>query len=290
MVEDYFCKFTIITINYNNRDGLERTIESVISQNFSDYEYLIIDGGSNDGSVDIIKKFSNQISYWVSEPDNGIYNAMNKGIQKARGEYLNFMNSGDVFYNFDTLKSIVKIGMNSDIVLGDTYENKYKKIYPLRSNDPQELSLLDLYFYGINHQAAFIKKSLFSNTYYDENLKICGDWYFFVSKLVFENGSIQIVNNPVVIYDMGGISTNSSTECIKEKKEILGRLLPQRIYLDYMKFDNWYKSPLLDVMITTKDDYRFQLFCSWMLKKIYFLYSLFISLFWSSGKRSSGRR
>lgn len=89
-------KYSIITINYNNADGLRRTIESVVNQTYKDIEYIIIDGGSTDGSVDVIKEYGSQIDYWVSEPDKGIYNAMNKGILQAHGEYLNFMNSGIV--------------------------------------------------------------------------------------------------------------------------------------------------------------------------------------------------
>ena len=85
-------KFSIITINYNNNKGLKKTIESVIGQTYKDFEYIIIDGGSDDGSVDTIKKYSNYITYWVSEHDNGIYNAMNKGIVQAKGTYINFMN------------------------------------------------------------------------------------------------------------------------------------------------------------------------------------------------------
>ena len=90
-------KFSIITINYNNVEGLRNTIKSVVNQTYTDYEFIIIDGGSTDGSVEVIKEYANIITYWVSEPDKGIYNAMNKGIEVANGEYLNFMNSGDCF-------------------------------------------------------------------------------------------------------------------------------------------------------------------------------------------------
>ena len=91
-------KFSIITVNYNNKEGLRKTIESVIHQTFRDFEFIVIDGGSTDGSDDVLKEYDAQIDYWVSEPDGGIYQGMNKGIKKATGEYLNFMNSGDCFY------------------------------------------------------------------------------------------------------------------------------------------------------------------------------------------------
>lgn len=97
---------SIITINYNNKVGLKKTIESVIQQDFNSFEFIVIDGGSTDGSYDVIQEYRNYIDYWVSEPDKGIYNAMNKGITIARGEYCNFMNSGDFFYDKNVLSSI----------------------------------------------------------------------------------------------------------------------------------------------------------------------------------------
>src|ERR1035437_595442 len=99
-------KLSIITVNLSNATGLRKTIESVISQTFTDYEYLIIDGGSTDGSLDIIKEFADRMSYWVSEPDGGIYNAMNKGIAWATGDWIIFMNSGDVFRNIEVLENV----------------------------------------------------------------------------------------------------------------------------------------------------------------------------------------
>ena len=92
-------KFSIISINYNHSDGLRKTIQSVVNQTFTDFEYIIIDGGSEDGSVEVIKDYSDKITYWISERDKGIYNGMNKGIAQAKGTYINFMNSGDVFYS-----------------------------------------------------------------------------------------------------------------------------------------------------------------------------------------------
>ena len=109
-------KYSIITINYNNADGLRRTIESVVSQTYADYEYLIIDGGSTDGSVNAIKEYEDKISYWVSEKDGGIYNAMNKGVKVAHGEYLIFMNSGDVFYNDRVIERIESSQRTDDII------------------------------------------------------------------------------------------------------------------------------------------------------------------------------
>ena len=121
-------KFSIITVNYNNKEGLRNTIESVIHQTYRDFEYIVIDGGSTDGSVDILKKYDQQINYWVSEKDSGIYNAMNKGISKAHGEYLNFMNSGDCFYALDNLERVAKYQYETDFIVGRDYHYSEEKL------------------------------------------------------------------------------------------------------------------------------------------------------------------
>lgn len=123
-------KLSIITINYNNRDGLQHTIESVINQTSHEFEYIIIDGGSTDGSVDIIKQYTNQIDYWVSEPDRGIYHAMNKGIDIAKGEYCIFMNSGDLFHNTSSIKDSINHLDGTDIVNGNTFFPHGELSYP----------------------------------------------------------------------------------------------------------------------------------------------------------------
>ncbi|MFT4805390.1 MAG: glycosyltransferase involved in cell wall biosynthesis, partial [Psychroserpens sp.] len=100
-------KLSIITINFNNAVGLKKTIESVVNQTSNDFEYIVIDGGSNDGSVDVIKEYEAKVSYWVSEVDKGIYHAMNKGILLAKGDYLEFLNSGDILVNETVIQKII---------------------------------------------------------------------------------------------------------------------------------------------------------------------------------------
>ena len=118
--------FSIITINYNNKDGLLKTIESVLCQTYKDFEFIVIDGGSTDGSREIIEKYAGHIDYWVSEPDKGIYNAMNKGIKVAHGDYLNFMNSGDYFYNENVLNDTLAY-LNDDIVSGRSVNEDFSE-------------------------------------------------------------------------------------------------------------------------------------------------------------------
>lgn len=114
-------KISVITINYNNHDGLKKTIQSVVSQSYNDIEYIIIDGGSTDGSVDLIKEYNDKIDYWISETDNGCYHAMNKGVKVASGEYVIFMNSGDYFYADDIIEYFVNSNPSEDVLCGNTY-------------------------------------------------------------------------------------------------------------------------------------------------------------------------
>ena len=100
--------FSIITVSYNAKESIEDTINSIVNQTYSNFEYIIVDGGSTDGTLDIIRKYEDKISYWISEPDNGIYDAMNKGLAICKGEWINFMNSGDLFYNDHVLVDIYR--------------------------------------------------------------------------------------------------------------------------------------------------------------------------------------
>ena len=121
-------RLSIITVNYNNKDGLQKTIDSVISQTFKDFEWIVIDGGSTDGSRELIEKNKNYFSFWCSEHDKGVYNAMNKGIVHAKGEYLNFMNSGDCFVSNKVLEKIFSNDYTNDILYGNvvTFKNNKK--------------------------------------------------------------------------------------------------------------------------------------------------------------------
>ena len=118
---------TIITVNLNNYIGLSKTVESVIGQTFKDFEFIVIDGGSNDGSIEVIKKFARNINYWISESDKGIYNAMNKGIQKAQGQYSLFLNSGDSLYNSGVLQAVSQyLTGEFDLICGSSCHGEMK--------------------------------------------------------------------------------------------------------------------------------------------------------------------
>lgn len=224
-------KFSIITINYNNKEGLERTIKSVLGQTFHDYQFIIIDGGSTDGSIDIIRQNANKIDYWVSEPDRGRYSAMNKGIIQAKGDYLNFMNSGDSFHSSTVLGDIAKMNYTEDIITGGFY-NEEKNIKHIIK--PQEVTLLTMLKNTFNHQATFFKKDLFKKRLYDELYTIQSDAKFNFLSIIFDNCSVRIIDYIIANYDFNGISSNVAF-VEKEWNKLLLELFPKRIIEDYKK-------------------------------------------------------
>lgn len=211
-------KLSIITVNLNNAEGLQKTIKSVVSQIFTDYEYIIIDGGSTDGSVDVIKKYADKITYWVSEPDKGIYNAMNKGIRVAKGEYCQFLNSGDYLVDENVLANVFSLGFNEDIVYGDILVN---------GNILKSRYILNLFFFineTIPHPASFIKKELFKkHGLYNEDLIIASDWEFFLKTIIFRKCSYKYIAMKIVSFDLNGISNQEYNKTLikEERTEIL---------------------------------------------------------------------
>lgn len=246
-------KYSIITINYNNKDGLKKTIESVINQSYRNFEYIIIDGGSTDGSVDIIKEYEKHINYWVSEPDKGVYNAMNKGIMKAHGDYLNFMNSGDCFYSSQTLERISLIP-NVDIIMGKSFISSNIIVSP-----HYPVTLYSICVYGINHQAVFYKKSFCTKYLYDESLKYVSDFKLTIQCLIVDNCSYEITNEIIAIYDTTGISSCNPTEVDKERDIVLKQLFPHRL-ADDLAFFRQLRSPLLSDIKYISKTYLFHKF------------------------------
>ena len=220
-------KLSIITVNYNDAEGLERTIQSVISQTYHDYEFIIIDGGSTDGSVDVIKKYESHIDIWVSEPDGGIYPGMNKGLHKAKGEYVNFMNGGDRYHSEDVLEKIFALETNAEIITGAHAENG------LRNVGKRGVTMLDLYKWAIDHQASFIRRDVALRHPYDEKYRIVSDWKFFIEALIFDNCSFYYTDTIVVDVDMKGISNTNYTLDMQEREAVLRELFPERVLKDY---------------------------------------------------------
>jgi len=235
-------KLSIITINLNNAKGLQKTIESVVNQTFKDLEYIVIDGGSTDGSVEIIKKYADKINYWISEPDTGIYNAMNKGIAVAKGEYLQFLNSGDWLYSSSILENVFSLNRNEDLLYGNivTYKGENKCIPDIY---PNEITAFRLFNTTICHQSIFHKKKLFEKNYYNEKNRVVSDWEFLLQTVIVNNCSTYKINEFIVYLD--GIDSKNWGKLIQEERAIvLKNYFPQRIINDYEFFTSLINDPL----------------------------------------------
>ena len=231
-------QLSIITINLNNGNGLRKTIESVVEQTYKNFEFIVIDGSSSDNSLDILKRFSDQISFWVSEKDSGIYNAMNKGIKIARGEYCLFLNSGDFFFSSDTLLKIFSLGLSEDVFYGDSFRFDNDKKEGFFIIEPDNLTLYHFFRKSICHQSTFIKRELFKKFgYYNEQLQIAADWEFNIKAIIINNCLTRHINIPVVYYDARGLSNTNREISLKERGLILNQLFPKRILADLIRLE-----------------------------------------------------
>lgn len=195
---------SIITINYNNSIGLEKTIQSIISQTYKDFEYLVIDGDSNDGSLEVIRKNQTAIHFSISEPDTGIYNAMNKGIKVAKGDYLLFLNSGDVFNGTTALEDfIMHKDFSGDIIYGDYQFEEGKKIFP------DKLTPLFFIRTSLPHQSTLFKREVFDEMgLYEEHYTIVSDRAFYIKCFLSDQFVFKHIPYSLSIYDLSGISNN----------------------------------------------------------------------------------
>jgi len=218
--QDFHPKLSIITIVFNNVKDIERTIHSVIRQTYSNIEYIIIDGGSTDGTIDVIKKYDQEISKWISEPDNGIYNAMNKGLAISTGDYVLFMNSGDEIYDITTVENIFSTTPYADIYYGETemYNEKWESLGRRRHQVPDKFTWRSFkYGMNISHQAIYIKKALTEP--YDEYYKLSADIDWII-KAARKAKIIVNTHQYVAKYLVGGMSKKHHQESLKERFQI----------------------------------------------------------------------
>ena len=207
-------KLSIITVNYNNLIGLKKTIDSVFKQTFSDYEYIIIDGGSIDGGKEYIEEHASKFVYWVCEKDNGVYEAMNKGIKHANGDYLLFLNSGDCFFDSETLSKLFSYPFDEDIVYGDVVWEKFDESdTQMHQHFPDKISFEYFTKNSLPHQSSLIKKKLFDTVgLYDEKCRIAADWAFFIVAIYKYNCSYLHIDIPVSICGRDGISCSPENQ------------------------------------------------------------------------------
>ena len=235
---------SLVTINRNSAAGLEKTLQSVASQTFKDFEYIIVDGASSDGSVEVIKKYEPQFLHlkWVSEPDSGIYNAMNKGIRMSSGDYIQILNSADCLAAPDVtermLAALEKAGQPS-ILYGNMVKcfPDGKKVVD-QSFAGQEITMRGMFSGTLNHDPAYICRDLFEKYgYYDETLKIVSDWKWYLQAIVFGTEQPQYVDIDVTLFDMTGISETNLDLSKTERKKVLETMLPKAILVDYERYN-----------------------------------------------------
>ncbi len=262
-------RLTIITVNLNNREGLHKTAESVLKQNFRNFEYIIVDGASVDGSIEEIKKIDNpdiQQFMAISEPDSGIYEAMNKGIRAASGEYLLFLNSGDFLVDENVLKQVFRNNHSADFLLGRCNVTENGRVI-WTSNPPEYVTFGFLYTQGLAHQSTFIKREMFLKYgFYNEAFRYNADIEFWYRTIILHGASTERL--PIVIsdYNKHGLSqTEKDTQTYQsEIALILSNPGFQKFIPDYdawrkekaeMEPYYWARSkPLLKILITSSFD------------------------------------
>jgi len=200
-------KLSIITINLNNSKGLLKTIESVVSQTYRNFEFIIIDGASKDESLQVIERFAKELTSWVSEKDSGVYNAMNKGIGRAKGDHLLFLNSGDYLNNPEVIKDVLPLLKGNDLISGDIDIYDQNSWHPMRSIDKIEVDHFQ--HFSLYHQATFISADLFKKYgLYNEEFKSVGDLEFFIRTLLAGNASYKHIALKISNFVADGMSND----------------------------------------------------------------------------------
>ena len=231
-------KLSIITINFNNFSGLQKTIDSVISQICKDFEWVIIDGGSTDGSCELIEKNADNVSCWISEPDRGIYNAMNKGIRLSHGEYLLFLNSGDYLYDCNVIQNALPLLEGYDFVVGKEKRNDLNCIWDLPLSTTEEIFRV-VNFYFIPHQSTFIARKVF-NEYglYREDIQLSSDWYMYYKALMLGNATVCRIPYMVAVFAGNGVTCIHKDLMLAERPKIWSEI-PRIKYVVDFYFNNY---------------------------------------------------
>lgn len=215
-------KVSVITVNYNNKKGLAKTMRSVLSQTYNELEYIVIDGGSTDGSVDIVNQYRNRLAFSCSERDYGVYDGMNKGLGHASGDYVLFLNSGDCFCNSKVLENVFgKEEYDSDLIVGRQYQWRKGMRRANRHIFADEVDGNFLMSNTLPHQATFIKRNLLMKIGgYNLDYKIVADWVFWNEAIVNHHATICCVEDFIAEMEEEGISGNID-KCRMEMAQFL---------------------------------------------------------------------
>lgn len=221
---------TVITVCYNAKEALKTTMRSVFAQRYDALEYVIVDGASTDGSAELIKQSANKVDHWVSEPDNGIYDAMNKGARQASGEWVMFLNAGDEFASEDVLRRIFEHDIQADIVYGDVVKDGVVK----EAEPP--LAAHRMFFC---HQSCLTRRSCLLRTPFDTTHKLSADFKFF-KQMYRERKRFKQLHFPIAVFDTGGISNRKRSMGLKDNMRVIAevddiqtqiRLLPRLCFV-----------------------------------------------------------
>ena len=234
-------KLSIITINRNNAEGLRKTMESVLAQAYRDFEYIVVDGASSDHSVEVIKELTNdrvnelKNFTWITEPDTGIYEAMNKGLKMCQGEYTLMLNSGDYLVDEHVIERIMPELDGTDIIQGNTISQREGIVWRDRGYGKSDISFLDVQRGYFLHQASFCKESLFEQYgYFNEHNRYVSDTEFFIKTLGFGGASFKYVDIDIANFDSTGFSSSKEASIrqvyLYEEYTMQHRLFPGRLY------------------------------------------------------------
>ena len=273
-------KLSIITINRDNSEGLRKTMESVFAQTYRDFEYIVVDGNSTDDSVDVIKEYEEQLHLihstihfkWISEPDTGIYNAMNKGVKMSHGEYTLMLNSGDYLVDEHVIERIMPELDGTDIIQGNNIEERDGAKYRNRGYGKSDINLFDVLKGYFLHQASFCRRELFERFgYFDENYRSSADTKFFMICLGRHDATFKYVDVDVTNYDLTGISADTSEKWRRcreiELNRIIKEVFSKRIYLFMQENDK--KIRLYDTLYAHKWIWRLTMFVAHLSKLVY---------------------
>jgi glycosyltransferase involved in cell wall biosynthesis len=229
--------FSIITVTLNDRKGLAQTYESINTQNYKDYEWIIIDGASTDGTIAYLKSLQLTRTKWLSEKDSGIYDAMNKGIMESSGEYIVFMNAGDIFSNENVLQNVFTViscaARTIDVVFGGA---TLKFPYGVTSFRPARN--IDLYIWNglpAIHQATYYRRERLTSCVYDLKYRICGDYYL-ISRLFIQGISSEYLDCSLVDFSVGDTSYHNPITVLIEGYRIQRDVLNSPIHMRLLSF------------------------------------------------------
>lgn len=224
-------RLTIITVCYNDKVGLGCTLKSIENQTYKDFQYIVIDGASIDGSAELLEQYEDIIDYQISEKDAGIYDAMNKGIKLAEGEYCLFLNAGDTLYSRNTIEKVIPMLGDADFISGDTictFSDGRTRLWKAVNR----VSVYMMAIYSLSHQATFIRTSMLKERPYREDLKIVSDWEQMFYELVLKDKSYKRIDIKICKFAQGGISSTNTTLREAERQIVLNEYFSKKMQSD----------------------------------------------------------